>query len=346
MRRVTLCSAVLAGYLLVAAPASVWPQQPPPAPGDEDQLIAVLQSNAPLFDKAKACQQLAVTGSKHAVPALSKLLASEQLAHYARYGLEPIPDPSVDDALRAAMGQLQGKLLVGVINSVGLRRDEQAVDRLSELADSPDSDVASAAAAALGRIANADAVEALRGKLGGALARRTVAGEACLTAAETLLARDEREKAIEMFDLLRESDLPKYQHVAALQGAIRARGADGLPLLVEQLRTEDLSLFRVALGAAHQIQTQPVTQALVQEMGQLAPVRKSLVIYVLGDLGDKTSLPAVVEAAKSGPAEVRPRSGSRPRARWQPSVTHRPYRPCWPWRWTKRATWPRRLAKV
>ena len=45
-------------------------------------------------------------------------------------------------------------------------------------------------------------------------------GEACLTAAETLLARGEREKAMEMFDLVRQSDLPKYQHVAALQGTI------------------------------------------------------------------------------------------------------------------------------
>ena len=46
----------------------------------------------------------------------------------ARYALEPIPDPSVDDALRDALGKLKGRLLVGVIGSLGVRRDAKAVD--------------------------------------------------------------------------------------------------------------------------------------------------------------------------------------------------------------------------
>ena len=34
-----------------------------------------------------------------AVPVLAGLLGDEKMAHYARYGLEPIPDASVDAAL-------------------------------------------------------------------------------------------------------------------------------------------------------------------------------------------------------------------------------------------------------
>ena len=40
---------------------------------NEAQLIAVLESEAGIFDKAKACQRLAVIGGKDAVPALAKL---------------------------------------------------------------------------------------------------------------------------------------------------------------------------------------------------------------------------------------------------------------------------------
>ena len=95
------------------------------------RLIAVLRSNAATFDKARACQQLAVLGSKEAVPALADLLADEKLAAYARCGLESIADPAADDALRAALGRLHGKLLVGVVNSIGVRRDAKAVDAVA-----------------------------------------------------------------------------------------------------------------------------------------------------------------------------------------------------------------------
>lgn len=47
-----------AGLLIAAAAAPVWAQQTPPIQGDSQQLIAILQkADAPLFDKAKACQR-------------------------------------------------------------------------------------------------------------------------------------------------------------------------------------------------------------------------------------------------------------------------------------------------
>ena len=41
-----------------------WPAAPPPPPAEGDQaaLIGGLKSDAPLFNKAKACQRLAVIG--------------------------------------------------------------------------------------------------------------------------------------------------------------------------------------------------------------------------------------------------------------------------------------------
>ena len=119
----------------------------PPAVGDEAALLAVLQSTASVFDKAKACQQLAVTGTKNAVPVLAQLLADDQLSHYARFALEPLPDPRWTRPC-ASLKQLQGGLLVGVVNWIGMRRDQQAVDALQALTHS-DVAVAGAAACAL-----------------------------------------------------------------------------------------------------------------------------------------------------------------------------------------------------
>jgi len=117
------------------------------------KLIAILKDpSASVYAKAKACQRLAVTGDRTAVPALAALLSDRQLSHYARFGLEPIPDPAVDEALRAALGKAKGELLVGVINSIGHRKDAKALHALARFLHDADSEVAKAADAALARM--------------------------------------------------------------------------------------------------------------------------------------------------------------------------------------------------
>ena len=118
----------------------------PPAKEQEAKLIAVLKSDAPLKDKADACRELSLVGTKESVAPLAALLGDEKLSHLARYGLEPIPDPAVDEALRDALRKLKGRPLVGVIGSIGVRRDAKAVEPLSGLLKDTDADVAQAAA--------------------------------------------------------------------------------------------------------------------------------------------------------------------------------------------------------
>jgi HEAT repeat protein len=180
---------------------------------DQKKLIKILRSSKSAdFDKAKACQRLAVIGTKDAVPALSALLADPKMAHYARFGLEPIPDASVDEALRRALVQLKGQLLVGVINSIGKRGDTKAVEALARLIEDSDEGVAAAAAAALGRIGTPECAT----QLGKALDyTRSVAG-ACLECAERLLSQGNKEAALSLYGaLLRRSDLPGSFRVLA-----------------------------------------------------------------------------------------------------------------------------------
>ena len=74
------------------------------------QLVDVLKkSDGSAFEKAKACQQLAVVGGAEAIPALVALLPDENLNLYARFGLEGILDPAVDAAFRDAATKLQGR---------------------------------------------------------------------------------------------------------------------------------------------------------------------------------------------------------------------------------------------
>ncbi len=99
----------------------------------EAELLAVLHSDATLQEKSAACRQLARIATKEAVPTLAALLGDEKLSHMARYALEGIRDPSVDAALRDALGKVQGQPRLGVIGSLGARRDAQAVGALAGL---------------------------------------------------------------------------------------------------------------------------------------------------------------------------------------------------------------------
>src|SRR6516164_2928359 len=119
---------------------------------DERELIAVLQSSAPPQDKAITCKRLAVYGTEAAVPTLAPLLLDPHLTSWARIALEAIPGPASDKALREAMEKANGLVLVGIINSIGVRRDAKAVGQLASKMKDSDPEVASAAAVALGRI--------------------------------------------------------------------------------------------------------------------------------------------------------------------------------------------------
>src|SRR5512140_2100579 len=61
------------------------------------------------FQKAIACKKLAFVGGKDAVAPMAALLNNPQLACYARFGMEPNPDPAVDEAFRAALPKLSGR---------------------------------------------------------------------------------------------------------------------------------------------------------------------------------------------------------------------------------------------
>ena len=276
--------------------------------GDESQakLIAVLQSDASPGDKAMACKRLAVYGGKDAVPALAALLPDAELASWARIALEAIPDPSADEALRQSLGKLQGRLLIGAINSIGVRRDAGAVDALVGRLKDADPEVASAAAAALGRIGGAPAAKPLEQSLAGAPpAVRGAIAQGCTLCAEKFLAEGNRAEAVRLYDVVRKADVPKQRVLEATRGAILARGSAGIPLLVEQLRSADKALLAVGLRTARELPGREATDALVAEMGRAAPDRQGLLALALADRGDAAALPALLQAAASGPDRAR-----------------------------------------
>ncbi|MCX6868045.1 MAG: HEAT repeat domain-containing protein, partial [Verrucomicrobia bacterium] len=214
----TLIAALLCGGVHISCGQA-------PAKEQEAKLIAVLQSNADHLAKADACRELARSGTADAVPALAALLADEKLNHMARYGLEAVPSPVVDAALRDALGKLKGRPLVGVIGSIGVRHDEKAVGALVGLLKDADTEVVQSAARALGMIGSDDAVKGLLDMLPGATAANQLACcEGLFRCAEARIAKGRNDKAIAIYDTLRNLKQAPHQVLAgAWRGAIIAR---------------------------------------------------------------------------------------------------------------------------
>jgi len=278
---------------------------PFPAALSEPQLIEQLRSSTP-EGKAVACKQLSIYGSKDAVPELAKLLSDPQLSSWSRIALEAIPDPSADEALVEAAKKLTGDLLVGTINSLGARRSPQAIDVLAERLSEADEDVASAAAVALGKIGGSPAVHALHQAYERASpAVRSAIAEGGILCAERFLAEGERDKAVEVYDLVRSADVPEQRILEATRGAILARGPQGIPLLVEQLKSPDKKRFQFALSTARELSGADVTAALTAQMSAAAPERAALIVVALGDQKGAALPPAVLQAARKGDEQVR-----------------------------------------
>jgi len=268
----------------------------------QDKLITVLKSDAPLKEKADACRELAHVGTAQALPVLAPLLLDEKLSHMARYALEPIADPSVDTALRNALGKLKGRLLVGVIDSLGFRKDTEAIEPLAKLLTDADPVVARAAARALGSIGG-PAVPVLENALSkGSPANRLAVCEGLFRCAEAMPGAD----ATAVYDKVRTlPNLPHHVRIAALRGAILSRGADGVPLLVETIRAESYVLLADSMGISMEIPGEELTTAMTNELSQANQQKRLLLLQTLGYRGDPAAAPAIVPLAQTGPAAQR-----------------------------------------
>ena len=192
----------------------------------EAKLAAVLKGDAPRAAKDYACRQLSLIASAEAVPALAPLLTDKDLSHMARYALERMPCDEAVAAMRDAVAKTEGRTKIGVINSLGVRRDAKSTKAMVALLDDSDKGIVSAAAAALGNIGTSDAAKALAAFQAKAPAElKLAAADAYLTCAEQLLAAGKKLEAITIYKSLSKGDQPKHVRVAATRGLLNAAGA-------------------------------------------------------------------------------------------------------------------------
>jgi HEAT repeat protein len=190
----------------------------------ETRLAAVLKTDASRDAKDYVCRKLMIVGSAESVPTLAGLLPDKDQSHMARFALERIPAPEAAQALRDALPKLNGALKIGVIGSLGVRRDTACVPALAALLSDADAAVAAAAAYALGDIGNAEAAKALTAAKPAAATAKSAVTDGSLACAEDLLAAGNKAEAATVYKSLVGEDQPKHVRLAATRGMLACAG--------------------------------------------------------------------------------------------------------------------------
>ena len=174
----------------------------------------------------------------------------------ARYALQSIPGPAVDQTLRAALSEATGKAKAGIIDTLGEREDSESIDALGGLINDPDATVATAAAAALGKIGGYDAIRTLaRGRSVQHRQVQEAVGHAILKCADQRAVQGDVDLAATVFErAYRTSNIPTEMRVAAILGLISAqKGVTARDTAVEATRDEEEAVRLAALAALAEV---------------------------------------------------------------------------------------------
>lgn len=273
----------------------------------EAKLLPVLKSpDTPKDAKRSICRWLAVVGSADCVPAVAELLDDEDLSHPARMALEPMANPAAAAALRDALPRVKGQQLIGVISSLGARRDTEAVGALRSLAADGDAAVAGAAIGALGEIGSEEAVRALEALQVPAALSRTLA-RAKIAAASRLASAGKKDPAAGIYQSLFQPQQPEAIRVAALKGLLGTLPqADAVKRFVEVVQTDDAAMRAAALAAFVGSSNRAMKDAMAAELPAMKPAGQLVLLGILADQGDVAARAGVLKVIEAGgEAEVR-----------------------------------------
>src|SRR5262249_23967245 len=225
----------------------------------EARLIVFLQSKASAAGKQFALRELGLIGTDAAIPVLAPMLLQPGSAEMARFALARIPGAAADQALRDGLAKSTGMIRMGIVGSLGQRRNSKAVPSLAALSASSDLPTAEAALAALAEIADKPALAALaaaHAKSSGALSIR--AAEAYLGCATRIAEQGDKESALKVFKELIAPKEPPMVRVGALTGIAAMNPKEAVPLIAGEVESKDA---RVQFAAIRLLGGIPGTEA-------------------------------------------------------------------------------------
>ena len=239
----------------------------------EQQLINVLKSNATFAAKQFICKELSLIGSENSVSALIKMLENERTLNIALFALQRIHAENVNEQLRFALNAVKDANRIAIINTLGERKDKQAISLLEKGLYSSDPEFAIASAEALGKISGDEAVTVLKS----AIAKTS--HDVLLAVLDSYLYcadqyKSELSKALSIYkDVFTSTHAPPLRS-AALTGIVRISKSQSIETLLKTIREEDFALQSTAISLIRELPEGSNLNSLILEFQGLSPILK------------------------------------------------------------------------
>ncbi len=251
------------------------------------------------------CLQLRQAGTAAEAPVLAGLLTDPQDGEMARHALEAIAGPESLAALREALASAEGPLQIGLIHSLGARRDAEAVPALEGLASEEDASVAEAALGALGKIGSPRAADYLQARAEQAeMPWSRPLARAMLRAAESLAAAEQETAARAIFGQLGDAEQEPGSRRAGWSGWLELQAPEArAETILDWFTGDDPDRRRVAAARIRTL-TDAQIEAATERLEELSEAGMLALIQIMADRRGEQALPMVLELADSERPEL------------------------------------------
>jgi len=272
----------------------------------EAALIKILSAEATFEAKRFACQNLAFLGSEASLPALAKLLEMDDTVGIACLALGSYPSGKANQVLRAALATSKGISAAQIVNTLGDRRDAEAVGALIQLARGPDPLVVEPAIIALAKIGSAEARAAVVSLCNEAPANLAATlNDASLRTAAQLAAAGDRDAAVKAYEDHCKASQPPHIRRAAFAALLRLDRDGGERRILAALHNGDALLKPAAIAGIVKLDVPGASEKFSAELVGLEPDIQILLIGALaarGDEGARRGIAAQIENANENVA--------------------------------------------
>ena len=268
-------------------------------------LVKTLGGNLSHEAKAFICEQLSIIGTSEHVGAIAKLLNDDKSVDIACFALQRIPGNASSKALLSKLGKLEGRAKIAVINTLANKDEAKAIDGFVKLAKDRNKEVASAAIYAIAAIDSGKTVGALEAVMGSTRGKmRLIAGDACITYADKVLAKGKLDEAGGLYRLVYDGKLSDPMTAAAFGGLIES-GYKGVEVVARSvLKGEDDKLLAVLMRGIRGGDKE-LANTVATHFGELSAGNKVVYLSALSGENKPLVLTTVLEATENKDAVVR-----------------------------------------
>jgi type 1 glutamine amidotransferase/HEAT repeat protein len=264
----------------------------------EEEFDDFLESDASLAAKQYICERLSLIGTEESVGTLIDMLENPKTADMALYALERIPDDDVDEELSNILEETSGKTKIGIINTLGNRRNQGAISEIVPLINDPDPEIALATIHALGRIGGTDAAKALATarNQGKNKARIT---DAYLQCADRFAEQGEKVKAYKIYKEIFDPGESQQVQYAALRGMILTTEENASELILNLLKSDQKGMHASAIQLVRQIPSTEDVSSIARALPDMSETGQIQLLTSLAGRTEPQVINVMMDAAKS-----------------------------------------------